>query len=477
MPATAVAACSDEAVGSSSDDVTSVENTGVKSQAIANCWLYATAGWAESLHKGVTGRDLDLSEAYWNYWYWYEQISGGSISLYPTTGIAESGNVTQGGWWGVGAELIRRYGYMNETDFMPESDAKAARHTAAAEAIDAALASGTLRDPAARRDPRIVRAALNEAWGLSPEVAKALEAVFPIVAPPASAGDGAQDAGAASDAGAALPPPPAAVIDLADRKGMTTSSPMIHAPQELPVLSASDKRTLSLADVVGTKAEGTKLGDGIRTGEDTWSELRYTWNESEIGHARRDALLKNLRHVMNQRLAVPVGWVVSNTAKEGAYRNADVTDYSLGGLHESVLVDYEIDDVPGFGSLRVDERETRPEALEATLSDGAEVRFFRIKNSWGVDRVWTAEEMRQYGMRPEADGGERPKPNFLPSKPGFNDLFVDYLDRPTARGNKIDGHVMLRLAMPSKLRFAVPDMPLPPADGGAEAGATEAGAR
>lgn len=473
------------------DDVTSVENTDVKSQAIGNCWLYATAGWAESLHKGATGRDVDLSEAYWNYWYWYEQITDGSIVLPKDDGYPRR-KVTQGGWWGLGAELIRRYGWMHEHDFIPASDDKAARHSAAVDALNVELGRGTLASFEARHDPRIVRDALNRAWQLTPDVVAALEATFPLPPAPASegAGDGPEidDAGATADAGSApsdggedldasvddagatadagppkpkpVPPPPEPFVDLADRR---SDAATIHVPQELPVLSADGQRTISLSDVVGTKAHGTAVGDGIREGVEAWTELRYTWNNTERGYARREAFLKNLRDVLNRRLAVPIAWVISNKAQDGAYRNEGLDAWSLGGLHESLLVDYEIDDVPGYGTLRVDERETRPEALEATLSDQAVLQFFRIKNSWGTERIWSDEELRQYGapVEYEADGGVKNKPNYLPSKPGYNDLYLTYLDRSTDRGEKENGHVMFRLALPSQLRFAIPELAEP----------------
>lgn len=478
------------------DDVTSVENTDVKSQAIGNCWLYATAGWAESLHKGATGRDVDLSEAYWNYWYWYEQITDGSIVLPKDDGYPRR-RVTQGGWWGLGAELIRRYGWMHEHDFIPESDDKAERHSKAVDALNAELGRGTLASFEARHDPRIVRDALNRAWQLTPDVVAALEATFPLPPSPEAegAGDGpaivdagssdddasreASDAGASDadasddggiadagnlDAGPAkpkpFPPPPEPYVDLADRRSVAAT---IHVPQELPVLSADGQRTISLADVVGKKVAGTDVGDGIREGLEAWTELRYTWDNTERGYTRREAFLKNLRDVLNRRLAVPIAWVVSNKAQDGVYRNEGLDEWSLGGLHESLLVDYEIDDVPGYGTLRVDERETRPEALEAALSDQAVVQFFRIKNSWGTERIWSDEELRQYGttVEYEADGGVKNKPNYLPSKPGYNDLYLTFLDRSTDRGEKKNGHVMFRLALPSQLRFAIPALEEP----------------
>ncbi len=422
------------------DDVTSVESTPVKSQAIANCWLYATAGWAESLHKGATGADIDLSEAYWSYWYWYEEITGGDLTL----AVGEDyRRIDPMGWWGLGADLIERYGWMAEADFLPESDAKAQRHTEALDAISLALVGGALAEPAARRDPKKVRAALDRAWGIAPKVVAELERAFPIVAPAPPADT------------ASLPDKPATLISVTERAaGGAMSEGLVRAPQSLPVLGSDGASRVTLADVVGHRAEGTKAADGARTGAEAWSELRYDWTDEET--ARRSALLKNVQSVLNRRLAIPVAWVIGS-ATDGAY-HAQPTPLTgqapNNAFHESILVDYEVDDVPGFGTLRVDVRETRPAALEATLADAAHVRFFRIKNSWGVDPVWTEEEMRQNGYRPPADGAPATKPGFLPSKAGFNDLFVDYLDLPHERARGT--HYMQRIALPPKLRFAIP---------------------
>lgn len=461
----AVACAVLDPTASHDDDVTSVENTSVKSQAIANCWLYATAGWVESLHKGATSRDVDLSEAYWNYWYWYEQITGGDIRLDGAIGWE---GIKQGGWWGLGADLVQRYGWMYEGDFIPESDAKAKRHEEAVAAINASLASGALASPAARRDPRIVRAELDKAWKLGASVIEDLQRQFPIVgalpAPPAPDADGGVDGGSEP-----LPAPPASLVSITDRAaGGSLGLTRIHAPQELPVLGADGTTQVTLADVVGRRAEGTKSGDGVRVGDEAWSEVRYTWAANDT--ARRRAFLKNVQSVLNRRLAVPIAWAVSSTAQGGEYRAEGASEWTITGLHESILVDYEVDDVPGYGTLRVDVRETRPEALEATLADEANVRFFRIKNSWGVDPTWTDEEMRQYGMTPDPDGGAKAKPNYLPSKPGYNDLFTAYLDLPKQMNGTPDAHVALRLALPSKLRFAIPDaLPVEASDAGTDA--------
>ena len=372
---------------------------------------------------------------------------------------------------------------MYEGDFIPAADAKAKRHEAAVAAINASLSSGALASPAARRDPKIVRDELNKAWQIGASVVEDLERQFPIVSPPktATATAGTTDAGAeaGSDGGAPaapLPEKPARLVSITDRAasgdlGLTR----IHASRELTVLGADGTSSITLEDVIGRKAEGTKAGDGVRIGDEAWSEIRYTWATTG-DEARRRAFLKNVQNALNHRLAVPVAWAVTRGAKEGVYRGEGTTEANVTGLHESILVDYQVDDVPGFGTLTVDVRETRPEALEAALDDAANVKFFRIKNSWGVDPVWTEEEMRQYGIRADDGQNTAAKPNYLPSKPGYNDLLSDYLD--LTRTKEKDSHFMLRLALPLKLRFAVPASVAPPdADGGVEGGASDGGSR
>ena len=45
----------DEETGASDDAIVDIDNSRVKRQSIGNCWLYATASWAESLAKQVPG--------------------------------------------------------------------------------------------------------------------------------------------------------------------------------------------------------------------------------------------------------------------------------------------------------------------------------------------------------------------------------------------------------------------------------------
>lgn len=49
------------------------------------------------------------------------------------------------------------------------------------------------------------------------------------------------------------------------------------------------------------------------------------------------------------------------------------------------------------------------------------------------------------------------KSHYLPDKPGFNDLTIDFLDRPKAWGTANDGHMLVKIALPPKLRFPIPE--------------------
>jgi hypothetical protein len=142
------------------------------------------------------------------------------------------------------------------------------------------------------------------------------------------------------------------------------------------------------------------------------------------------------------------------SAQEGVYGGAQ---YWVNGLHESLLVDYEVEDVPGFGTLPLGTPIANPAALEAALDPAARVTRFRLKNSWGVDPYYSDEEWRQFGNYGEPP--TTPKESYLPAKPGYNDATIDYFDSPASQVDSWYGansHFMLAVAMPNQLRFPVP---------------------
>ena len=48
----------------STEPITTVDQARVEQQSIGNCWLYATAGWLDSLNKSATGEELKTSESH-----------------------------------------------------------------------------------------------------------------------------------------------------------------------------------------------------------------------------------------------------------------------------------------------------------------------------------------------------------------------------------------------------------------------------
>lgn len=137
--------------------VTDVSHSLVKNQSIGNCWLYAAAGWAESLHLSATGEEVDLSESYWTWWHFYEQIVG-------NPSLAE---LQTGGWWTTANGLIEEHGYLLEGEFIAEESGviRSERQKAATAFINEQLKAGGALATAESRTDANVRAQLDLAFG------------------------------------------------------------------------------------------------------------------------------------------------------------------------------------------------------------------------------------------------------------------------------------------------------------------------
>ena len=86
-----------------SDEIVDVPQTDVERQSIGNCWIYAHASWVESMHKAATGESFDVSESYWIYWHWFDQITNGSAATIST-----------GGNWATANGIVKKYGLASE---------------------------------------------------------------------------------------------------------------------------------------------------------------------------------------------------------------------------------------------------------------------------------------------------------------------------------------------------------------------------
>ena len=374
------AGCSSE-TGNNTDDITNVANTSVKNQSIGNCWVYASLGWAESLHLTQTAEQLNLSESWISYWHWYEGIAGPPKGLFSIAQVGKDGKVSTGGWFGLAAELMRRYGVIPEGNFIPEEAeaARSSRQSSALAAINASLTSGALKDAAARKDRKLVRAELDKAWGLSAATIALMDEAF-----------GADVSKSLADGSAKSP----------------ANSGLMH-PKEVSVGHA-----ITLADAIGQPSSTYNYLQ--RKGKYAWNEVSYPTSQS----ARREVQRK-MQKAMHSGMPVILSWFVDFNAMDSQNRfMAPPEKPGHQGGHMTVLEDYQINDVPGYGTLEAGELVTDQKALDAALDPKASIEFLRIKNSWGSS------------LAPNSAGEE-----FR----GFHDLYMKYLDADLVKCTESNG--------------------------------------
>lgn len=368
------AGCSDAGVGSNTDDVTNIQHTPVKDQSIGNCWVYASVGWAESLHLSYTGNARNLSESYVSYWHWYTGIVGGKL---------EDGKVSTGGFFGEAAELMRLYGVIEEGAFIPEeaNSAESPRQAQALSAINASLTSGALKDPAARKDKALVRAELDKAWKLSPAVVGHLDAVF-----------GKDVSKTLVTAGVTIP----------EGFGLMRPSQLEVGLHTNPTTKAT--KVLTLEDAIGKPASSWNVRD--RIGEFAWTNTSYPSSSTS-----RRTFLARMQDNLHRGFPVIITWFVDFNAMnktDGTFKEPPATIGRQGG-HMTVIEDYQVTNVPGFGTLAAGVTVTDPAALAAALSPQASIEFIRIKNSWG---------------------SELTPPGGTEGLGGYHDLYLKYLNGP-----------------------------------------------
>ena len=393
---------------SPADDAASVEpivdisQTWARRQTIGNCWLYATASWAESLNKqtlpadapmpdgaitsviipadagdaGYTGpapwrpTGLNVSESYWTYWHWFDQLANGGNS---------GTDIETGGFYETAAEIINRYGLMKEVDFIAAEQWFEGSPTQkrALAVINESMTSGVLKDRAARRDRALVRSELDRAFELPAERVAQMDHVFGRT-----------------------------VTRTLDRtsRGITAGTSILRA-SEVPV-ALREPATKAVVSRTLQDAIGTALPGGRRQGAFAWNQVMYP----RLAQSRRQTLAR-MQQAMHDHQPVIFRWTVDFNAQDAFGRFlAPPDDPGSQGGHMVIVDDYQVNDVPGFGTLTAGTVEERPGALAAALAPSAKIEFIRVKNSWGTGR---------------------PDATFVPG--GYHDLYMKYLDGPFKR--------------------------------------------
>ncbi|MBX3209451.1 MAG: hypothetical protein KF764_30740 [Labilithrix sp.] len=358
---------------SSKDDITQVSHTKVKRQSIGNCWLYATASWLEAMNQAAGNPEQNTSESWLTYWHWFEQVANGG----------RGDEISTGGSYGTAADLIARYGLMNEGDFIAgEANAEmSSRQSSALNTINASLKSGVLKDASARRDRKLVRQELDRAWGLDADQSARIDAVF---------GPGVER-----------------TLDRSGPANAAASANKVIRPQDF---AARLKDPETGAFVTGTLADAIGKGSGWwapRQGKFAWNEVTYP---SSGGTARR-AFWKRVQKALHDGQPVITSWKVDFNAltRDSRFSKTELDRLGPGrqGGHMTVMHDYQAE-VPGIGLLKAGKQAT-PRQMERALADGTKIQFVRVKNSWG-------------GIRPDRWDDA--------VMPGYHDLEMSYLDGP-----------------------------------------------
>src|SRR5262249_19256014 len=96
---------------------------------------------------------------------------------------------------------------------------------------------------------------------------------------------------------------------------------------------------------------------------------------------------RRIQRALHAGVPLPVSWYAADNGdpnSTGEYRSIPTTpaDADASGGHETLLDDYEADQVPGFGRLTAGTAATSDQQ-NAALSDETKIVFLRVKNSWG----------------------------------------------------------------------------------------------
>ncbi len=367
-------------IGSNSDDITDVKHTDVERQSIGNCWLYAEASWAESMNLSATGSAFDVSQSYWTYWHWFSQILDGVDQI------------ETGGSFSTARTIILERGLMPEASFIQEDTTSemSTRQSAALATIQKELKDGRLKTYDSRANGALVRQVMDESWQLTSEVRSTLTTAF--------GEDGS----------------------LTLKSGGTTDGTNIVASADFPVRYTERKTNAKVPTVKDTT---------LNIALNEWTTVSYP---SYGGETARRSFQIRVQKALHDAQPVVITWSVDFNAMEsydpvlkGSFNLTTLKNAGKPGRqggHMTVLEDYEAVTeqfglLPAGTTLDPSVPNDR-EKLDAALLPSTEIKFFRIKNSWGA-------------LRDDRSSA--------PGFPGYHDLYMDYLNGPITWCPDVEG--------------------------------------
>jgi hypothetical protein len=338
LGALSIVACEEPLHRSSSQvDVTRVDHSEVKRQAIGNCWLYAQATWLESMLKHTDSYETNVSETYWTYWDLYEKIMNGAK-------LDDAGEVPTGGSWQRSTYLIQNYGWVRENDVqaLDQTPEKMSQMQACAvRELKKALAEGGVLADSHLRNDQLVRDALDQAFSC--------QGAYPFD-----------------------------MNSIRQEKVVTAEETKLVDPatnQELPLSEWLQRwrEYSNPANGLSTAKQGKKLPTEVE---------RNAWRRLE----------QRIKRALNDHQPVVLSFFVSFNAPNddgvfNFYTLAERGDLGRTGGHMLVLHDYTVRNAPERGELG--EGDLSPE--DKALALQGDLDLLVAKNSWGAnrwDRPW-----------------------------------------------------------------------------------------
>ena len=356
----------------------------VKRQSIGNCWLYATTSWLEALNKAATGVEKNTSESWLTYWHWYEQLANGSART----------EISTGGSYGTGADLINRYGIMIEGDFIAgeaEAEMSAASRARSTRSTRASRAA-PLKDAVAAATRRRIREELDAPGASTPRMITRLNNVF---------GEGVTR-----------------TLDRSSYASSRAASNKIIRAKDFPVQLKDPRPARRSTPRSRTRSARAPAGGGRARASSRGT--RSTTRRARPSAARSGSACR--RRSTTGSPSSPRGRSTSTrSTRRACSRSTSSTRRGPGrqGGHMTVMHDYQAE-VPGprapqgrrAGDARADARRRSPTARRSC--------FVRVKNSWG-------------GIRPDRWNDA--------AIPGYHDLEMKYLEGPIKECSEgADGH-------------------------------------
>ena len=330
-------------------NVTSVAHSKtVKQQTINNCWIYAMASWFESLHLSTGNGEVDVSESYWAYWHWYDELAWS-----PDGNTHARKKLEEGGGFHLGAKIVKKYGWVTEGEFIPaETDAVASQRQACAlEYVKDQLEVGGALHYSSFEDRKIVRSH---------------ETVIEVLNKAFTCGDEANG------------------IDgelVRNTYGKSADETLLKMPGQSSAISLT-----AMYDEWEVHQPAGSLDSASSKMLPIEKDQKYY-----------DAAALAIRRALNDHMPVVIGFNLDFNAVNESNGMFDLNTYAKVGdntkaAHMIVLSDYTVKNAAGFGVLG--EGELTPEQKEAALS--ADLQYLVAKNSWGTaqsrdNRPWIGD--------------------------------------------------------------------------------------